>query len=118
MFEKDMRVAELIDIYGALLSDRRREIIEAYYFDDLSLSEIADNTGISRQGVRDSIKKSENELRSYEFNLHLNKRLHDLNAKINQIADELEKHISSLPPEDREIEILKQFTSEMRSINI
>ena len=66
-----MRIAKLIDIYGELLSKRRREIIEAYYFDDLSLSEISLNTGISRQGVRDSIKKSEAELRGYEEKLGL-----------------------------------------------
>ena len=66
MFEKDMRIAELIDIYGDLLSSHQREIIEAYYFDDLSLSEISLNLGITRQGVRDSIKKSETQLRAFD----------------------------------------------------
>ena len=46
MFEKDMRIAALIDIYGSLLTDRKREIIDMYYNDDYSLSEISENTGI------------------------------------------------------------------------
>ena len=59
MFEKDMRLTLLLDHYGDLLSEHRREIIEMYYCEDLSLAEIAENTGITRQGVRDSIKRAE-----------------------------------------------------------
>lgn len=71
MFQKNMRISALIDIYGSLLTDRKREIMEFYYNDDYSLSEIAENTGISRQGVRDSIKKSEVELAEFEEKLRL-----------------------------------------------
>ncbi len=66
-----MRISDLIDIYGVLLSENRRNIIELYYNEDYSLSEIAEQCGISRQGVRDSIKKSELELIDYENRLHL-----------------------------------------------
>ena len=71
MFEKNLQVAELLDIYGSLLSDRHRELLDLYYNQDLSLGEIAAEVGISRQGVRDAIKKAEDELFFLESKLHL-----------------------------------------------
>lgn len=62
MFEKNMKFPILLDTYGSLLTDRKREILDYYYNEDYSLAEISEITGISRQGVRDSIKKSEEEL--------------------------------------------------------
>lgn len=59
---KDLRFASLLDIYGGVLTDKQREMMELYYNEDLSLSEIAANCGISRQGVRDSIKRGEETL--------------------------------------------------------
>ena len=58
MFEKNLEINYLLDFYGEVLSDRKRGILEMYYNDDYSLSEIADDIGISRQGVRDIIKKT------------------------------------------------------------
>ena len=69
MFQKDMRLSLLLDFYGEILSQRRRELITLYYEEDFSLSEIAEHTGMSRQGVRDSIKKSEQELLHLEENI-------------------------------------------------
>ena len=90
MFEKDMRIAALIDIYGSLLTDRKREIIDMYYNDDYSLSEISENTGISRQGVRDSIKKSEAELTE----LGLFKSINAFNEFRTEFAEDMEKACS------------------------
>lgn len=56
----------LLDRYGNALSGRCREVLESYYADDLSLAEIAENTGITRQGVRDAVKRGEAELLSLE----------------------------------------------------
>ena len=56
---KDLKTAELLDIYGGLLNKKQRAALELYYFDDLSLSEISENVGISRQGVNDLIKRAE-----------------------------------------------------------
>lgn len=56
---KDMRVAYLLDFYGELLTDKQRDSIDQYYNDDLSLGEIAADLGITRQGVRDNIKRGE-----------------------------------------------------------
>ena len=74
MFEKNLQVAELLDIYGSLLSDRHRELLDLYYNQDLSLGEIAAEVGISRQGVRDSIKKPEDDLFFFEDRLHLQQK--------------------------------------------
>ena len=70
MFEKDMHLSLLMDTYGALLSERKRELMSYYYDEDYSLAEIAEITGISRQGIRDSVKKSEAELRELEEKLN------------------------------------------------
>jgi len=56
---KNLDLTYLVDIYGPVLTDKQREVIELYYFEDLSLAEIAENCGITRQGVRDSIKRGE-----------------------------------------------------------
>ena len=71
MFEKNMTYTYLLDTYGPLLEEGARAIMEAYYNEDLSLAEIADGIGISRQGVRHSIKRSEELLDRYEDCLHL-----------------------------------------------
>ena len=74
MFEKDLSVSFLLDQYGSVLGDRQRMMLDYYYNQDLSLAEIAAEVGISRQGVRDSIKKAEEELLFLERNLHLHER--------------------------------------------
>ena len=71
MFEKDLKIGFLLDFYGDVLSERRRTVLDYYYNDDLSLAEIADEIGISRQGVRDLIKNAEEELYFYEEKLGL-----------------------------------------------
>ena len=71
MFEKNLQLFELIDVYGPLLSDRQQRVLDLYYNQDFSLGEIAEELGISRQGVRDSIKKAERELFFFEEKLAL-----------------------------------------------
>lgn len=68
---KNMEVALLYDCYGELLTDKQRDMIEQYYHQDLSLSEIAENAGISRQGVRDSVKRAEVQLFDMEERIGL-----------------------------------------------
>jgi len=63
---KDLYISTLLDVYGEFLSEKQKNITEHYYNDDLSLSEIAENEGITRQGVNDLIKRSETQLRAME----------------------------------------------------
>ena len=74
MFEKNLEIGFLLDFYGEVLSERKRTVLDFYYNDDLSLAEIAVEIGISRQGVRELIKKAEEELRFYEEKLGLAER--------------------------------------------
>ncbi len=75
MFEKNLELGYLLDFYGELLSERKRSVMDMYYNEDLSLAEVANEIGISRQGARDLIKKSEEELLFYEEKLGLAKKL-------------------------------------------
>lgn len=56
---KNLEISYLLDFYGDALTEKQRDVMEQYYNDDLSLAEIADNFGITRQGVRDAIKRGE-----------------------------------------------------------
>ena len=97
MFEKNLRVAYLLDFYSPLLDERTRSIIEAYYEDDLSLSEIADGEGISRQGVRHIIKKGEEQLEFFEEKLGLCDRYNELSSvaeRLDVLICELEENKS------------------------
>lgn len=96
---KDYQIGYLIDFYGNLLSERQRDIISLYYEEDLSLSEIAENIGITRQGVRDAVKKAEIILTEAEEKLGLAARFRVLSEKMNIIKDKL----SSLDDEKGEI---------------
>ena len=94
MFEKNMRIAYLIDFYEDLLDPHVRYVMRAYYDDDLSLAEIAEGEGISRQGVRHLIKKGEDQIEFYEANLALAKRHEELlsvSASLSEVCARLEK---------------------------
>ena len=87
MFEKNLNIGFLLDFYGDVLSERRRDALDFYYNDDMSLSEIAEEMGISRQGVRDLIKKAEEELLFYEEKLGLAERLKKVEIYASQLRD-------------------------------
>lgn len=105
MFEKDLKKAYLLDFYGDVLTERKKEVLDMYYNEDLSLAEIADQIGISRQGVRDLIKKAEEELIFLEEKLGLAQkmsalRIHSDNmlrlAENGDISPELKKEIEEI----------------------
>lgn len=75
---KNLEISFLLDFYGDMLTDKQRDVVELYYNDDLSLSEIAENEGITRQGVRDSIKRAEAQLLEMEERLGLAKRFREM----------------------------------------
>ena len=82
---KNLEISFLLDFYGEMLTQKQREVIEYYYNDDLSLAEIADNEGITRQGVRDSIKRAEAQLLEMEERLGLARRFREMQAGLEQI---------------------------------
>lgn len=84
---KNLQITVLLDFYGEMLTDRQRELVESYYNDDLSLSEISEERGITRQGVRDAIKRSEQQLIEMEERLGLAKRFKMVQDALTEICD-------------------------------
>ena len=76
----------LFDSYGELLTEKQREVVECYYNEDLSLAEIAEEKGITRQGVRDSIKRAEAQMRDMEERLGLSRRFSQICADAQALA--------------------------------
>lgn len=89
--EKKVEVSMLCQLYGKLLTEKQLEFIEDYYNNDLSLSEIAENNNITRQAVRDIIKKGEKKLFEYEEKLMFMKRMLNQEKKIEKVLSELTK---------------------------
>ena len=83
---KDLEISMLYDFYGDLLTEKQQEVIELYYNEDLSLAEIAAHSGITRQGVRDSIKRAENQLLDLEERLGLAQRFREIKASLEAIT--------------------------------
>lgn len=83
---KDLSISVLLDFYGELLTKKQAEAIDLYYNQDLSLAEIAEETGVSRQGVRAFIKQGEAHLAEFEEKLGMAKRF----AEISSLVEEAE----------------------------
>lgn len=83
--ERKVEQAYLYDFYGELLNDHQRDIYEDFIFHDLSLSEIAQEKGISRQGVHDMVKRCTKMLEGYEEKLHLVRKFMDIKERIAKI---------------------------------
>ena len=84
---KDLRVSFLLDFYGDMLTDTQREVVDAYYNEDLSLAEIAQDRDITRQGVRDAIKRAEQQLLEMEDRLGLARRFQEIQKALTLICD-------------------------------
>lgn len=97
--EKDFRYVELFELYQSLLTKRQRELFSSHYLYDLSLSEIAEPEGNTRQSVYSAIKKVKNKLDEYERELCLYQK----NAKLNDLAMEIKQDNESLSQKILEI---------------
>ena len=86
--EKEVYDAYLYDFYGELLNAHQRRIFEASRFMDLSLSEIGEEEGISRQGVHDSLKRTEEKLLRYEEKLRLVARFLEAKKRIRHLMEQ------------------------------
>ena len=98
----------LYDFYGELLTAHQKEIYEQFIVDDLSLSEIAKDAGISRQGVHDLIKRCNKILEEYEEKLHLVERFLSIKDKVHQINSLL-----SEAGEDELIQEIRKISGEI-----
>ncbi|MBQ7128725.1 MAG: putative DNA-binding protein [Clostridia bacterium] len=87
MASKNLNISSLLDLYGGMLTEKQQSFLEYYYNDDLSLSEIAQNEGITRQGVYDIIKRASDQLINYENKLKLNDRFQQINKQTDDILN-------------------------------
>jgi len=86
MKNQTYRMTMLFDFYGELLTERQKDFFSLYYNEDLSLSEIAENAGISRQGVRDVIVRAEGIMQEIEDKTGLIRRFEEMRTHLNRIA--------------------------------
>ena len=84
---KNLEITVLLDFYGDMLTAKQRDFLELYYNEDLSLAEIAANVGITRQGVRDAIKRAECQLTEMEERLKLAARFKEVQKGLEEIMD-------------------------------
>ena len=87
MVTKNLEISYLLDFYGDVLTEKQRDVMEQYYNDDLSLSEIGENFGITRQGARDAIKHGETTLKELEDKVGFAARY----RRVQQTLEELEQ---------------------------
>ena len=109
---KDLSISILMDFYGNLLTKKQLETLDMYYNSDLSLSEIAEETGISRQGVRDTIKRGEKQLAEFEEKLGLAQKFLDVLKSV----DEMNEIIETLRVSDEnrgKIERIKEISENL-----
>lgn len=112
MFEKIVEIGLLFDFYGKLLNDKQYSAIEFYYIHDLSLSEIGENLGISRQGVHDLLKRSESKLFDFEERLGLVKKFSENRERIKDVLDNSDMAIKLLDEKN-----YMQAREQIRKIN-
>ena len=79
---KDLEIGLLADFYGGLLSEKSRDILDRFYNKDMSLGEISNELGITRQGVRDYITRAKKVLTEYEDKLKMASRFYEAREKI------------------------------------
>lgn len=91
VMNKILEQALLYDFYGELLTTHQKEVYEQFILDDLSLSEIAESAGISRQGVHDLIRRCQRVLEGYENKLHLVERFLSVKEKVGEIGEILDE---------------------------
>lgn len=85
--KEKLELSILFDFYGELLKEQNKHIVEDHILNDLSLGEIAQEYGISRQGVYDIVKRSSKQLRAYEESLHLVKKFESTKTKVSHIKE-------------------------------
>jgi len=104
MDDKTLTMTLLFDFFGDLLTEKQREYFDLYYNEDLSLSEIAEKSGISRQGVRDNIIRAESALIDYEKKTGIIKRFSETQAGIIALENDVNSLLSiSNSSEERDI---------------
>ena len=86
-FEEIVELSLLFDFYGEMLGEHKKKVFEDYVLNDLSLAEIAEEEGISRQGVHDIVKRCTKQLKEYEAALHLVEKFQNMKNKLTKASE-------------------------------
>ena len=113
--EKNVKVSILLEIYGELLTKTQYQFLDDYYNSDLSLSEIAENKNITRQAVRDNIKKGENKLFELEEKLKIMQKTIKQEKKIANILSEITK-IQTQFSDEQIADMLEHIKNELNCV--
>lgn len=112
MLDKVERIARLLDLYKGIISEKQGNMCSRYFLDNLSLSEIAENEGISRQAVHDGIERGIESLEAADTSLRLIERL----DRLSKIAEKINVLVASLPEGTREAEELSRLAAAIGNI--
>ena len=112
---KDLNIALLFDFYGEMLTEKQRDVIDLYYNEDLSLAEIAEHEKISRQGVRDNIKRGELYLLELEEKLRFVENEQKLRKMLRSV-EELAEAIYTVNEKYVYDNRIRQFSAEIRKV--
>lgn len=111
-FEQRMRLVRLYDIYGGLLTERQQKYMEMHFCNDLSLSEIADEYGVSRQAIYDLLRRTEQILEKYESKLRLLQRDKENNELLLHAEELLSDYIVNRK-EDKNLELVQAILKDL-----
>ncbi len=99
--DKSLRVIELYELYQELLTTKQREYVELYYYEDLSITEISENLGVSRNAVHDLLKRTVAKLEDFELKLHMREHY--------KIRKKLHKRLKDLVKDETILDVLKDL---------
>lgn len=107
MIEKKIKLGNLFDFYGQLLTTKQQDVLNLYCMHDLSLGEISEDLSVSRQAINDVIRKCEKILDDYENKLGLQEKFNEREEKIQNIVDELDIFINNDKMDNEAIKLIK-----------
>ncbi len=110
-FEQRMRLGRLFDMYGGLLTEKQQQCLRFYFYDDLSLTEIGEELGVSRQAVHDLLKRVEQTLERNEKKLGLLARDEKDKARLRSVIKLL---AAKEPNNEKAVQILNEMCGESR----
>lgn len=113
MMSKDLSISVLMDFYGELLTQKQKDSLELYYDRDYSLAEIAEDMDISRQGVRDFIKRGEKQLYDFEEKLEMVKKYNNISSNISKLEELISIISDDINVKKKAIDIIETIKNEL-----
>lgn len=114
---KDLNICILLDFYASLLTPKQKEMMEQYYNEDLSLSEIAEGMNISRQGVRDAIKKGESIIKTAEAEMGFVARFMSMAEELSVVRNRVVELIENKTCREEKLNSLLKEVDNLRTLS-